>query len=225
LLYRADFRPGLAAMTPRELYGDGGACRPKHCEREIAFADSIGGAIYGAVQAREHGSPLPKYQDFFDKKATHRVFVYALDNGVEPDYAPCPSSLDSVLQATTDFEIVGEERFCNRDVPVRLIGYYDVSEQDYALMHALLYKLTGYEFFDWEKAAMGYDEHDMRGYEEIERARERIVMGAEDIIDDLLLPQPMEIDFDLVGGEGFDENAVMQFIERFESGAVLTGGE
>lgn len=130
----------------RGLYEDGGSTRPDGCTREIAFADSIGGALYGALQYATHSRPAPRHEDFGDDLAVDIFTVYSTEE--EPDYRPEASSTDNTLGVVADFDLMGEVRYCNRRVPVTAVCSSPITKHDIAVATSLIYNQYPYEHFD-----------------------------------------------------------------------------
>ncbi len=125
--YRADRRDGLEVVKPAGLYDDGDFCRPDSCEAEVAFADSPGGAVYGAAtqffpelysldEPKRFAKDLAK-----GERIVAKFHIYETDE--RPDYDPCVAQQAAMLGVVEDFDITGEVRYC-RPVRVKKVGEF-----------------------------------------------------------------------------------------------------
>jgi len=139
--YRADRRDGLTTVPADNLYEDGAFCRPDDCEGETAFAETAGGAVYGAATVL--GSDLElldlsqaEFADFLEHgdAICQKFHIYETDE--LPDYDPCPPPSNEYLGIIEDFDVSGEVRFC-RPVPVKKVGEYWLISRELALINSL----------------------------------------------------------------------------------------
>jgi len=223
--YRGDTRDDVEVMEPRGLYEDGG-CRPADCKTEVAFSDSIGGAIYGAAQYRAHGEEVdPK--DFIDMDTKMVVHVYEAPEDANPDYNPCPSSVHDVLDVATDFDLTGEVRFCDREVPVKKVCSCEITGHDLAVMASILYLDNPVNYFDFDKEVSEgcrgspdeWTEDPEKCMHELDTITNRIMKADRDFIKNLLLMTPTPISqvygsFQVV--EGIDERVALAMMQEFE---------
>jgi len=200
--YRGDTRDNLHIGSPKELYpySDSGG-RPKNCKKEIAFADSIGGAVYGATQnilSEEVREAKPK--DFLDMKKTFTVYVYQTDK--EPTYAVETSGFSSMTNCSTDYHVTGEVRYCDKDIPIKKVCKCDITKHDEAVIKTMLYHNADKEYFDWSK---GMHEHcgkeekefgywqSMDCWNAYEKMRRKVIEGDIPLIKKILLKKPIDI--------------------------------
>jgi hypothetical protein len=212
--YRADTRKNIRVASPVGLYpvSDSGG-RPKNCKKEIAFADSIGGALYGAMQnLTSEDDRDVKPQDFLSTKKKFTLYVYSTD--AEPTYEVQPSAMLDVLHEAPDYSVTNEVRYCDKDVPVKKVCSCDIQQRDIAIVGGLLYVDKDTEYFDWSKAMpemcnkeekrLGYWES-QECYNAVEKLQLRVVAGDEKLIKKILLKKPMPMEenidvFDAVTG-------------------------
>jgi len=230
LYYRGDTRYGLKVIQPRGLYDDGGSDRPKGCKAEIAFADSIGGAVYGAAQniTQPDYSTVVKQKDFGDKTPAFTVHVYEPVIRDKPDYTPGPSSVNAMCGDTTDFMFTGEVRFCDKKIPVKKVCSCEITKHDLAILQSYLYKNYEKEHADFNKALSPRckkafeknDFGDMTCWDEFEKIKKAFILGDEDIIKKVILPearQREESDYMMdCGNIGFDDSVILALINKFE---------
>ena len=214
--YRTDTRPNIGTFVPRGIYEDQPSShRPDDCRSEIAFADSMGGAIYGGGQNMfAYDSPDPK--DFLDETPVARLYIYKTDQ--KHDYKPFASTRDHVLSIVADFEMMGEVRYCE-PVDVEYVSYIDITKRMSAVLQTLIY--TGHEvFFDFERIEPTWREWTWEKINEEEKRTadgyKRIIQGDHEFIKEHLLPEPEEWGGWEDGSGGMNEEVVHMVMEEFE---------
>lgn len=222
--YRGDLRDGLISVEGRGHYDDGSG-RPEDCHKEIAFADSIGGAAYGAAQFLGSGfykEVDPKEFLYQDTKFT--VNIYKTDE--KPDYRVEPKASDFSLDVTTDFDITGEVRFCDRQIPVNKVCSIDVTGHDIAVLQSLLHRGCQSTFFNlaplMSEKCHGQDEEygywqDMDCYTEYQNLLERIIRNDIPLMEETVLDERKPPDFECEQLEGIDQWVAEILVEMFAS--------
>lgn len=198
-------------LEGRSLYDDGNATRPSYCKTEIAFADSIGGAVYGALQNTTHelidrGHGPPVHDWFGDDTQIDEYVIYG--TGREPDYEPTPSFMDQALKVVDDFWMTGEVRYCNEPVPVKVVCTVPITRHDYAVASSIIYHL-------YDKCHFDFDE--ILSDEEAMVAFERVLAGDADFVAKYKLQCPLLKDFgDTDYPEGINPDVVLPFMRILE---------
>lgn len=197
--YRGENRDDLKHVEGRGRYGDGGG-RPKTgCERELAFADSIGGAIYGSAQYHMHGSDTPSPSEFLDESPKMKIYIYKTDE--KPTYAVVPTSSDFTLGDITDFDLTGEVRYCDKRVPVEKVCSIDLTGRDLALLKSYIYYGLEKDYFDFDRElperCRGKEGWAEAGCMDLFDALwSRVLAGDSDLIRKILRDEPEIIEFE-----------------------------
>ena len=206
IFYRADMRPDIETFVSKEFYKDGDLhlrnLRKKKPKGEIAFADSIGGAVYGAVQFRHHEAMediVP--EDFLDDDVEYYIHIYGTNK--QYDYSPETSQIDSWLNTEDDLGVTGEVRYFD-EVPVRYLGKIPITKAEIAILSTLIYKGRTVADFDFEVEG-DYD-----------KGIESVIAGDKEFIRKHLLPWPgKEIPMNGEYAEGINIDLAMKMVEHF----------
>lgn len=214
--YRTDTRPDIKTFIPRGMYEDQPSSHiPEGCQTEIAFSDSMGGAIYGGGQnAFAYDSPDP--EDFLDETPITRFYIYKTNQ--EHDYRPVVSTRDHVLSFMADFEMMGEVRYCE-PVDVEYIGYIDITKRMSSILQTFIY--MGHEvFFDFERMEPTWREWSWEKIneeeEKIRNGYKRIIQGDHKFIKEHLLSKPEEWGGWEDESGGMNKEMIHMVMEEFE---------
>jgi hypothetical protein len=146
---------------------------------------------------------------------------------MKPDYDPCASSVHNMLEVTTDFDLTGEVRFCDRPVPVKKVCSCEVTGHDLAILATMLHLDNPLNYFNLKdeisEGCKGepheWTENPDKCLEELNKLNDRILQSDFDLIKNILLMTPTPISsaygtYKLA--EGIDEHVALTKMEEFE---------